>query len=438
MILGGGPGSELRPLTDVRSEPAMPLAGLFRLIDVPISNCINSGLNHIYVLAQYNVTSLNRHLSRAYSFVNGNLFTPSHDGFVDCLNATQRPGHVKQDAWYQGTADAVRHHLEYLEGPRHADAEDVLVLSGDQIYRMDFTELINHHRASDADVTIATTPADEDHALHLGILTVDAAMAVHSFEEKPPESTLHTMSMDTSCYGLCATDAEERPYVASMGIYVFKKKVLLDLLAREFPAAVDFSRDILPAVVGERRIMAYPHTSYFEDVGSLRNYYRAHMSLARGGLKAALFDKDFPMYTEPRTLPPSKVTDSVLDDTLLGDGSRVLGSTLRGVVVGSCAFIDRGCDIQDSIIFGADEMETAAGRAADFAAGVVPLGLGAGCVVRRAIIDKNARIGAGARLVNAAGVRESGPRDGLPRGVVIRDGLIVVPKNAVIPAGTVL
>ncbi|KAI8475062.1 MAG: nucleotide-diphospho-sugar transferase [Monoraphidium minutum] len=438
MILGGGPGNELRPLTDMRAEPAVPFAGLFRLIDIPISNCINSGLTNIYVLAQFNSTSLNRHLSRAYSFLNGNLFTSNHDGFVECLNATQRPGHVTQDAWYQGTADAVRRYLEYLSSDRHADAEDVLILAGDQLYRMDYSSLLNHHRASGADVTIATTPADEDHALHLGILQVDAAMNIERFEEKPPESTLHTMSMDASCadsFGMCAADFEEKPYVASMGIYVFKKKALLDLLGRQFPHAVDFSRDILPAVVGERRIVAYPHTTYWEDVGCLKDYYRAHMELAKGTLKLQLFDKAHPIYTEARTLPPTKLTDSTLEDCMLGDGCRIIGATLRGCVLGSCSFVDRGADIQDSILFGADQLELEAERRRELAAGIVPFGVGAGSQIRRAILDKNVRIGRNVRLLNAAGVRE-GAGGALPRGVVIRDGIIVVRRDATVPDGT--
>ncbi|GBF92767.1 ADP-glucose pyrophosphorylase large subunit [Raphidocelis subcapitata] len=438
MILGGGPGSELRPLTETRAEPAMPFAGLYRLIDVPLSNCINSGLYHVYVLAQFNSTSLNRHLARAYAFVNGNLFTSSHDGFVECLNATQRPGHVTADAWFAGTADAVRHYTEYLSSEKHAAAEDVLVLSGDQIYHMDFGALIDYHRAAGADVTVASTPADEDHAEHLGILKVDERMNVEWFEEKPPTATLHTMSMDTHCYGLCTVDAEERPYVASMGIYVFKKQVLLDLLERDFPAAADFSRDILPAIIGHRSVVAYPHTSYWEDVGTLKNYYRSHMALARGTLRLQLFDKAHPIYTEPRTLPPTKMTGSTIEDCLVGDGCRVQGSVLRGCVLGPCTYVDAGCDLQDSILFGCDEFELAAERTAELAAGEVPLGVGAGSVVRRAIIDKNVRIGRGVRLVNARGLKEAREGDGLPKGVEIRGGILVVKRNAVIPDGTMV
>lgn len=420
----------------------MPFAGLFRLIDFPISNCINSGLDNIYVLAQYNSTSLNRHLSRAYSFVNGNLFTASHDGFVECLNATQRPGHVTADAWYQGTADAVRHYIDYLSGEKHADCEDVLILAGDQLYRMDYAKLINYHRQRGADVTIATTPADEDHALHLGILKVDDEMNILQFEEKPPESMLHTMSMDTTCadiYGLCPTDAEERPYVASMGIYVIRKKVLLDMLSNQFPAAVDFSRDILPGIIGERRIVAYPHLTYWEDVGSLRNYYRAHMQLAKGTLKLRLFDKEHPIYTEPRTLPPTKMTDTFLEDCMLGDGCRVTGSTLRGCVIGSCSFIDRGCDLQDTIVMGAELFELERERQAELKAGIIPLGIGANTVIRKAILDKNVRIGSNCQLVNTKGVREQASgQDGMPKGVCIRDGIVVVKRDAVVPDGTIV
>jgi len=447
MILGGGPGTDLYPLTKTRAEPAVPFAGLFRLIDVPVSNCVNSGITNIYVLAQYNATSLNRHLSRAYSFVNGITFAGHGAGFVETLNATQRPGNVTSDAWFKGTADAVRRYLYLLEdGGRHPDCEDVLILSGDQLYHMDYSDLINHHRQSNADVTIATTPADEDHATHLGILQVDGDLNVVGFEEKPQRSTLATMSIDTAQW---ASDEFEdmtgRPFVANMGIYVFKKKVLLELLSGSFTTAVDFSRDILSLVCGAVKIKAYPHRTYWEDVGSLKDYYAANMALARGTLKFQLYKKDNPIYTEPRTLPPSKIMGNGGSDphdrvsvhqSLVGDGCRIgKGSKITGSVIGSCTYMDDYCTLLDTIVFGADDFDTAEHRAEDRAAGKVPLGIGKGTRITRAIIDRNARIGRNVVLENKEGVVD-GSNSSLPEGVVIKDGILVVLRDAVIPDGT--
>eukprot|EP00775_Hariotina_reticulata_P001384 gene1384-1724_t len=361
MILGGGPGQELWPLTNTRAEPAVPFAGLFRLIDVPLSNCIHSGISNVYVLTQYNATSLNR----------------------------------------QGTADAIRRYLYLLDEPKHEGCEDVLILSGDQLYRMDYTKLINYHRAKGADVTIATTPADEDHATHLGILS---DLSVLEFHEKPPRTVLATMSIDTLEYGFAESEAEaqDKPFVASMGMYVFRRQVLKELLAKRFPK-------------GELKIVAYPFHGYWEDVGNLKDYYAANMALA----------------ADARVLPPSKVVGATITDTLLGDACRVLqGSVVRNSVVGSCAYIEEDCFIQDSIIFGADTIDTAQERQEDFAANTVPLGIGRGSRLSRTIIDSNARIGRGCSLTNQQGVID-GSNSNLPKGVVIRDGILVVMRGAV-------
>eukprot|EP00878_Enallax_costatus_P019691 GHUV01020781.1.p1 GENE.GHUV01020781.1~~GHUV01020781.1.p1 ORF type:complete len:431 (+),score=103.78 GHUV01020781.1:256-1548(+) len=350
MILGGGPGTDLWPLTNSRAEPAVPFAGLFRLIDIPLSNCIHSGITNIYVLTQYNSTSLNRHLSRSYQFLNNVTMSGHGAGFVEILAASQRPGKTNYDAWYQGTADAVRRHLNMLEDQsRHENCEDVLVLAGDQLYRMDYTNLINYHRAKGADVTIATTPADEDHAEHLGILAVDRSCNVLEFHEKPPKAQLATMSIDTLDYGFADTkeEAHSKPFVASMGMYVFKKDVLVDLLYKKFPEAVDFSRDILSFMHGELKMVAYPHHGYWEDVGSLKDYYAANMALATDSSRLGLFDREWPLYSEARVLPPSKIFGATLDDSLVGDGVRISeGSIVKRSVIGSCAYIDKKCFIK--------------------------------------------------------------------------------------------
>lgn len=441
MVLGGGPGTDLWPLTHTRAEPAVPFAGLFRLIDVPVSNCIHSGISNIYVLTQYNATSLNRHLSRAYQFLNGITFQGNGQGFVESLSASQRPGLEDKGAWYQGTADAVRRYLDRLNDYKHESCEDVLILSGDQLYRMDLTHLLNFHRARGADVTIATTPADEDHATHLGVLTVDKSLNVLEFHEKPPRKLLATMSIDTLEYGFAESEAEahSKPFVASMGIYVFKKSVLKDLLSNRFPKAVDFSRDILSLMHGELHIAAYPFHGYWEDVGSLKDYYAANMAMAADTSKLRLFDRETPLYSEARVLPPSKVAAQVImTDSLLGDGCRVMeGSVVKNSVLGSCAYIDQHCYIQDTIMFGADNLDSSADRQAELAAGTIPLGVGEGSKLQKAIIDSNARIGRGVSLTNKAGVQD-GSNSNLPKGVVIRDGILVVMRGAVVPDGTVV
>jgi glucose-1-phosphate adenylyltransferase len=440
MILGGGPGTDLWPLTNSRAEPAVPFAGLFRLIDVPLSNCIHSGISNIYVLTQYNATSLNRHLSRAYQFLNNVTMAGHGQGFVEILAASQRPGKTSQDAWYQGTADALRRYLYLFDEAKHEDCEDVLVLAGDQLYRMDYTNLINYHRAKGADVTIATTPADEDHATHLGVLSVDRSCNVLEFHEKPPRTQLATMSIDTLEYGFADTEEEavSKPFVASMGMYVFKKSVLKELLQKKFPEAIDFSRDILSLMHGELKITAYPHHGYWEDVGSLKDYYAANMALATDSSRLGLFDGNDPLYTELRVLPPSKVNGASVSDSLVGDGCRIdEGSVVKRSVIGSCAYIEEKCYIKDTIIFGADTIDLADTRTSEKEAGRIPLGIGAGSRVERAIIDSNARIGPNCQLVNKDGLKD-GSNKNLPKGVVIKDGILVVMRGAIIPAGTVV
>ncbi|KAF6255738.1 nucleotide-diphospho-sugar transferase [Scenedesmus sp. NREL 46B-D3] len=438
MILGGGSGTDLWPLTNSRAEPAVPFAGLFRLIDVPLSNCIHSGISNIYVLTQYNATSLNRHLSRAYQFLNNVTFVGHGSGFVETLAASQRPGLESKEAWYQGTADAVRRYLYLFDEAKHEACEDVLIMAADQLYRMDYTQLLNYHRAKGADVTIATTPADEERATHLGVLTVDRGLNVLEFHEKPPRTQLATMSIDTLDYGFADTEEEavSKPFVASMGMYVIKRKVLQDLLSTRFPRAVDFSRDILSLMHGELKICAYPHHGYWEDVGSLKDYYAANMAMAADTSRLHLFDRDAPLYSEARVLPPSKVFGASVADSLVGDACRIeQGSSVKNSVIGSCAFIGRDCYVKDSIIFGADTIDTAEARAAEAASGATPLGIGDNTQLERAIVDSNARIGPNCVLKNQEGVVD-GSNSSLPKGIVIKDGILVVMRGAVIPAGT--
>lgn len=431
MILGGGPGTDLWPLTSRRAEPAVAFGGVFRLIDIPVSNCVNSGINQIYVLTQFNSSSLNRHLSRAYGFLSD--FASS--GFVETLNATQTPGSVTSAAWYQGTADAVRKFSHYFSDPKHAACEDVLVMCADQLYRMDYAQLINYHRQRNADVTIASTPADEDHATHLGVLQVDKQLNVLGFAEKPSRSVLSTMSIDTSHYGLGPEAAQDKPYMASMGIYVFKKQVLVDLLTKQFPDSNDFGRDILPYCQQSLSIAAYPHLGYWEDVGSLKNWFTANLALAKDTSILKLWNKEQPIFTNLRTLPPCKIYNTIIEDSLMGDGCKVYDSRLKGCVVGTCTFIDKGCNLEDVIIFGAEDFDTTEMREKELAKGGIPLGIGANTTMRKVVVDRNARIGANCSITNKEGIVEATRES---EGICIRDGILVVMRDAVIPAGTVI
>lgn len=415
VVLGGGRGTRLYPLTMKRSKPAVPLAGYYRLIDVPVSNCINSGINRIFVLTQFNSASLNRHISSTYRFDN---FTR---GFVEILAAEQT---LASSDWFQGTADAVRQVMPHL---RNRGAGDVLILSGDHLYRMDYRKFVDEHRGSGADITIAVHPCSPSKAPGMGILHADEEGRITEFREKPKGKALREMKTDTSALGLSRTEARRKPYIGSMGIYLFRMDVLERVVERHTDY-IDFAREIIPDALSWLKVNAYIFKGYWEDIGTIRSFYDAHMDLIAPVPRFNLFDTGFPVFTHPRFLPGSKVQKARIERSIVNAGCMIEDARILHSVVGLRSRIGSGAVIEDSLVFGADYYELG-GRG-----GSRPrLGIGSKAVIRRAIIDKNVRIGRRVVLENAGGHGEFDD----PKGrFFVRDGIIVVPKGAVIPEGT--
>ena len=416
VILGGGAGSRLFPLTQARSKPAVPLAGKYRLIDIPISNCVNSDLMRVFVVTQYNSASLNRHVSAAYRF---DSFT---NGFVTILAAEQTP---TSDKWFQGTADAVRQSLQHIEGYPH---RRVLILSGDQLYRMDFNTYARHHNFSRADLTIATIPVTADEAPGFGILKTDREGVITEFREKPPRDALDGLESPVSE----AHRAAGRVYLASMGIYLFERDVMRRVLLRD-PAEHDFGKEIIPQAIKTHRVVSYPFDGYWSDIGTIRSFYEANLDLARKRPAFDLYDAERPIFTNPRTLPPAKFQDATLRDAMISEACVIIGATIEESVVGLRTFIDTDAVVRRSVVLGSDyfpwhDPATRTGRDLPQEPGIGP-----GAVVENAILDKNVRIGARARIVNAEGRDHfDGPN------YFIRDGIVVIPKNTAIPDGMVI
>ena len=401
VILGGGQGSRLMPLTNERSKPAVPIASKYRLVDIPISNCINSGIRQIYVLTQFNSESLHRHIQRTYRFD-----TFSH-GYVRILAAQQTPS---SERWFQGTADAVRQSSRYF---REEEPDHVVVLSGDQLYRMNFEEVVRHHVQSGADVTICTKPVERQDAGALGILQVDASLRIVRFVEKPGQTPV----LDE----LRAPHIKEDRYLASMGIYVFKTKVLAELLDND---KTDFGKHIIPGSINSHKVCSYVYDGYWRDIGTIRSFWETNLALTDPKPEFSFYDPRAPIYTDMRHLPPSKINCCDLNRCLLGEGSVLSGHRILHSVVGIRAVVGRGSVIEHSYIMGADYYER---EATD---GLPAMGIGRDCFIKNAIVDKNARIGDGAYLSP-----EGKPENVTHELYVIRDGIMVIPKNAVIPAG---
>jgi glucose-1-phosphate adenylyltransferase len=420
IILGGGQGTRLFPLTKDRAKPAVPLAGKYRLVDISVSNCINSGITKIYVLTQFNSASLNRHISRTYQF------GPFLEGFVDILAAEQT---LENRDWFQGTADAVRRGWRHFEQWR---AETYLILAGDHLYRMDYRAFLAHHERTRADVTLSVVAVEEGRASDFGLLKIDAGGWIVEFREKPRGAALQEMRTDTARIGLPPEEAARRPYLASMGIYVFRKSVLRELL-EAYPQYVDFGREIIPEAIRRYRVQAYLFDGYWEDIGTIRAFYEANIGLTLPIPRFNLYDPDAPIYTHPRYLPPAKIRDCRIHDCLIADGSILNGAELVHCVIGVRSRIERGARLVRTIVMGADFYQTLEEMEADRARGIPVVGIGEDAEIVGAIIDKNARIGAKVRIVNAEG---RGHADG--DGWYIRDGIVVVPRNAVIPEGTVI
>ena len=423
IILGGGAGTRLYPLTKLRAKPAVPLAGKYRLIDIPVSNCINSEIYKIYVLTQFNSASLNRHLTRTYSF------SGFSEGFVEVLAAQQTP---ENPNWFQGTADAVRQYMWLFQEWK---VTEYLILSGDHLYRMDYAQFIDRHRETNADITISVLPMDDKRASDFGLMKMDNTGRIVDFSEKPKGEALKQMQVDTTRLGLTPEQALLNPYIASMGIYVFKAEVLLDLL-KKYPDQTDFGKEIIPPAAETHNIQAFLFDGYWEDIGTIEAFYDANLALTQQPQPAfSFYDDKAPIYTRGRSLPPTKMQNCTVTDAMIGDGCILKNCQIHHSVLGIRTRIDAGCTIQDTLIMGADFYQPLDERQADLDRGAVPIGIGANTTIRRAIIDKNARIGRDVQIINKDNVQEA-QREEL--GFHIRSGIVVTLKNATLPDGMVI
>lgn len=410
--MGGGAGSRLFPLTKDRSKPAVPLAGKYRLVDIPIANCLGSGLNHMYILTQFNSASLHRHINASYKFDN---FTTS---FVEILAAQQTPeGHN----WYQGTADAVRQNLRYF---LEHSFEYYIILSGDQLYRMDFRPLLAQHLETAADITIATLPVSRSTASEFGIMHTHPDQRIYRFDEKPKDpKKLDELRIPPSLLKALGRQENEELFQASMGIYVFTRKVLEESLNNNL---VDFGKHIIPEAIKKQRVFSYIFQGYWEDIGTIRAFYEANLALTDVVPPYSFFDSKMPVYTHPRFLPASKINAASIKQAIISDGCIISDAHLEHCVIGVRSVIQSGATIKESIVMGADFYE----HEAPTQEGMPAIGIGRNTVIDRAIIDKNARIGEGCVITpEGKPANHDGPN------YYIRDGLVVVPKNAVIPAG---
>lgn len=416
IILGGGRGNRLFPLTLMRSKPAVPIGGKYRLIDIPISNCLHAGLRRMFVLTQFNSASLNRHISSTYRM---DLFS---GGFVDILAAEQTPDNPN---WFQGTADAVRQAARHFTGYQ---ADYFLILAGDHLYRMDFAELIDSHIDRNADITIAAQPVTPADAPEMGIFLFDRGGQIVGFEEKPNEARLAQIGRSIPTGASFGGHTDEKPFVASMGIYVFSRDVLLDILQQ--PGPTDFGREIIPAALGQHRVNAYLYRGYWADVGTIESFYDSNMMLTRDHPPFRFYDPRKPIFTRPRFLAASRFIDSRVSYSMVTEGCYINRCTVDASIVGIRTRIDERAEVRRSVLLGADYYESDDHTDHDRS---VPLGIGQDSVLDRVIVDKNARIGRGVRLVNEKKVQEA---DG--ENYFIRSGIIVVPKNAVIKDGTII
>lgn len=416
VILGGGIGTRLAPLTRHRAKPAVPLAGKYRLVDVPISNCLNSGLDRIFVVTQYNSASLNNHITRSY------VFDRFRGGFVTILAAEQTP---RSEKWFQGTADAVRQSILHIESFPH---DEVLILSGDQLYTMDYRLMLEHHRQLGADVTIAATPVRADEAPGFGILKADDDQRITEFYEKPRSDELAGKESPVSE----EMAGQGRTYLASMGIYIFNGDVLKTVLDAH-PDDHDFGKKIIPRAIHQQKVVAYPFTGYWNDIGTVRSFFETNIMLAQPHPAFNLYDARFPLYTDARLLPPAKVSRSHIENTIIGEGSVIVDAQVTDSMIGVRSYIGAGAIIHRTVMLGADYYRWEEQDTRRRIEGPLEPGVGAGTHIENAIIDKNASVGRHCVITNQAGVQEGeGP------GFQIRDGIVVVVKNAEIAHGTII
>jgi glucose-1-phosphate adenylyltransferase len=419
VIMGGGRGTRLYPLTMERCKPAVPLAGKYRLVDIPISNCINSDINRIFLLTQFHTASLHRHIQNTYHF------DPFGGGFVDILSAEQTE---KSADWYQGTADAVRRNLQHFRSFPH---ELVLILSGDQLYRMDFRTILDQHVASGADVTVSAVPFPVSKVEGLGLMRVNDDLSIAQFVEKPKDpAIINSLTLSDALEAKLHSGGGEKHCLASMGIYVFNRSVLADSLDNN---STDFGKEVIPALLGKKRLFAYIFEGYWEDIGTVRAFFDANLALAQPLPPFNFFDAASPIYTKDSYLPASKINNCSIDYAVVGDGSIIEDSFLKHCVIGIRSFIRKGTQFEDVVMMGADRYETEQQMRANTESGLPNLGLGYNCRIRGSIIDKNARIG------NDVTLSPDGKADGTyAHGVIIRDGVLLVPKGGVVPSGTVI
>ncbi|WP_414752096.1 glucose-1-phosphate adenylyltransferase [Anabaena sp. CCY 9910] len=423
IILGGGAGTRLYPLTKLRAKPAVPVAGKYRLIDIPVSNCINSEIFKIYVLTQFNSASLNRHIARTYNF------SGFSEGFVEVLAAQQTP---ENPNWFQGTADAVRQYLWMLQ---EWDVDEFLILSGDHLYRMDYRLFIQRHRETNADITLSVIPIDDRRASDFGLMKIDNAGRVIDFSEKPKGEALTKMRVDTTVLGLTPEQAASQPYIASMGIYVFKKDVLIKLL-KESLERTDFGKEIIPDASKDHNVQAYLFDDYWEDIGTIEAFYNANLALTQQPMPPfSFYDEEAPIYTRARYLPPTKLLDCHVTESIIGEGCILKNCRIQHSVLGVRSRIETGCVIEESLLMGADFYQASVERQCSIDKGDIPVGIGPDTIIRRAIIDKNARIGHDVKIINKDNVQEA---DRESQGFYIRSGIVVVLKNAVITDGTII
>jgi len=414
IIMGGGAGKRLFPLTKDRAKPAVPIGGKYRLVDVPISNCLNSGIRGIYVLTQFNSTSLHRHINASYKFDN---FSPS---FVEILAAQQTP---EGSTWYQGTADAVRQNLRtFIEG----NYDYFIILSGDQLYRMDYRDVLQQHIEGGADLTIACIPVNREAAMGFGIMETDSAQRITRFVEKPTDPViLEELRMKPQVFWELHEPENQDLYLANMGIYVFNRQVLAECLDNTMD---DFGKNIIPGTIDSRNVQAYVFRGYWEDIGTIRSFFDANLNLCDPAPAYNFYAPGAPIYTQSRFLPASVIEETVINRAMISDGCQIRSALLERCILGIRSLISPGSRLKNTIVMGADFYESDKGGTPQ---GEIPIGIGRDCIIEDAIIDKNARIGDGVVITTHDKDANS---DGV--GYYIRDGIVVIPKNAVIPAGT--
>jgi glucose-1-phosphate adenylyltransferase len=415
VIMGGGRGTRLYPLTKERCKPAVPLAGKYRLVDIPISNCLNSGYNRIFLLTQFLTASLHRHINKSFHF------DPFGAGFIDLLSAEQTN---LSTSWYEGTADAVRRNLDHFNGHAH---DYILILSGDQLYRMDFRKIVDQHIAAGADVTIAAIPFPVSKVEGLGLMRVNDDLSITEFVEKPKDpAVINGLTISPALEAKLEPCTEKR-CLASMGIYVFSRDVLKSALANNMK---DFGKEVIPALLGKARLYSYIFEGYWEDIGTVRAFFEANLALAQPLPPFNFFDRSAPIYTHARYLPASKVNRCSIDHVVIGDGCIVTDSTLKHSVIGIRSVLGENSHFEDVVMMGADYYQTKEEVQSDKDKGRPAIGVGRNCRINHAIIDKNARIGDNVTLSPA------GKPDGdFPHNIVIRDGILCVCKGAEIPSG---